>query len=537
MVRFIALLSVVVGLTLLLACANLANLLLARASVRVKEFSVRLAIGASRARLIAQLLTESLCLSLLGAVAGLFFAVVLLRVLAGYQLPGGIAIGAIEVGLNLRVLGFTLLLSLMTAALFGLAPALQSTHPDLSQSLNQGGRQSGVAATGRLRLALVAAQVALCLVLLVGSGLFLQTLRNALVFDLGFPSGGLTLARFNLASLHYADGRSDVLIDELSRGLEAVPGVAAVGFGTRAPLLAGGSATMLRGVIGYEPSPDEELRLEYARISPGYLKALEVPLLAGRTFTHRDAATNSVVINEEMASRWWPGRSALGGRIELGDQTFQVVGIVGNTPWDDGLLTERYPFAFFSLARRPGAAGSQPLTLLVRSNVEAVSIQTQVREQIQQVDPNIVLSLLSSMVQQQETALMPQRMGTVLLGAFASLSLVLALVGIYGVVSYAVQQRTHEIGVRLAFGARQGHVRLLILSGLLGPLLAGISIGLLAVAALGRGVESLLFEVAPTDLRILGLAVALLLATSLVAGFFPARRAARIDPAKTLAAG
>ena len=333
--QFVWLLLGVVGFTLLLACANLANLLLARATSRTREVAVRLAMGAKRSHLVRQLLIESTLLSVVGGLLGLGVATVLLNLLGTFQLPGGVAIESLGAGLDRPVLIFTIAVSLLTGIVFGLAPTLQASRPDVVRTLKGEGATGSARGGNRLRKGLVATQVALCLVLMVGSGLFVQTLREGMSADLGFDPTGVSLARVNLGLLNYetADGMS--FLDELRSRLQARPEIVAVSASSRVPLQNGGARGFFVGVPGYEPAPDEEMRIDLVGASPGYFESLSLPILEGRGIEETDVPGGQeiVVVNRSMAARYWPDESPLGRTITLGESALTVVGVAEDVSW------------------------------------------------------------------------------------------------------------------------------------------------------------------------------------------------------------
>ena len=532
--RFVFLLGGIVAFTLLLACANLANLLLARATARRREISVRLAIGASETRLARQMLTESTVLSLIGGGAGLLVGAWVLSLLGGYELPGGIAVGSIGASMDAGALLFTLTLSVVTGLAFGLVPTLQATRTDLDATLKGGGR--GTTATWtRLRGGLVAVQLALCLVLVTGSGLFLQALWNGLDTDLGFPVDGLAVASLDLSLLHYSDQEARSFVDDLVERMEAMPGVAAVGVGTRAPMLPGGTATVLQAVEGYQPGDDEELRLEYAFVTAGYLRALGLPMLQGRPFTEADDnGGRLLIINRDMAERWWPGRSAAGGRVQFfaeDDAAFgDVIGVAENTKWDDGIAVDDYPFAYVPLSASGGGWAGGRIAVLARTTGDASALLPVLRGEIAALEPDASLIALATMDALLSDVLMPQRMGAQLLIWFGLLALVLAAIGVYSVVAYSVNQRRRDIGIRIALGAEGHRIVLQVIGAIMGPVIVGLLVGVGAALLLGRTVAGFMYGISPTDPTTIATVGLALVVVAVLASLMPARRATRVDP-------
>ena len=533
-VMLVGILLGVVVLILVLACANLANLFLARASARRHEIGVREAIGASRGRLVRQLITESVLYSLVGGVAGLAVAAGGLRVMAGYQLPGGLVLDQIGTELDTRVLAYAAILSVLTGVAFGLVPALQSTRSSVVDALRSG---RGVGDSSRARGVLVAIQVGVCVVLLLSSALFLQALRNGLNYDLGFESESLALATFQLDLLRYEPAEAEEFTAQLVGRVRALPGVENATLGSRLPLLPSGTATLLSAVEGYELGPDEELRLEYNYVGSDFFQTLGLPLLAGRSFEPSDNAGTDrvVVINEAMATAWWPGRNAIGGVVRtFDDQAITVIGVVGNTKWDDGIRAGDYPFGYLYLGQRPAVTASVPLTLAVRAERDVVALLPQLRAVIATLDSDVSIRRLTTMRAVTRDTMMPQIMGSTVTGAFALLAVLLAGIGIYGVVAYTVGQRRHEMGVHLALGAQGSDLIGLVVRGMVRSLGAGLAAGLLAAMAFAGRLESFMYEVDPTDPWIILGVVSLLALITFVATLVPARLVTRVDPLTVL---
>jgi len=550
---FVFLLGGVVAFTLLLACANLANLLLARSAARRREIGVRLALGASKARIVRQMLTESTVLALIGGAAGLLVGYWVLSLLSGYQLPGGVDIDRIGAGMDAGVLWFTLGLSLLTGIAFGTVPALQATRINLDASMRTAGR-SATAGPTRLRAGLVAVQVALCLVLLTGSGLFMQALWNGLDTDLGFPAEGLAVASVDLGVLHYSPEEGRTFVDALVQRLEGMPGVTAVGVGTRAPMLPGGTATMLEAVQGYQPATDEELRLEDTVVSDGYFQALGLPVLEGRPLSRTEVAgRRTMVINREMAERWWPGRSAVGGRVRFfgdaprmasGSQTSflpdteevgDIVGVIENTKWDDGIAIPDYPFAYTSISASSSWVSGR-LVILARTTEDAAALLPILRGEIAAIEPDVSIITLDTMETLLDGVLMPQHMGARLLSWFAFLALLLATVGIYSVVAYSVNQRRRDLGIRIALGAEGRGIVTLVIGSMMAPVLIGLLAGMGIARLLAGTVAGFMYGVSPTDPWTIALVGAALVVVAILASLLPARRATQVDPIIALSA-
>lgn len=529
MTRFVALLSGVVAFTLLLGCANLANLLLARAAARRREMGIRVAVGAGGVRLVRQLLTEAILLAVVGGAAGLAVAWGLLRALSAFALPGGVVIGQLDAGLDGRLLLFALAVSVVTGVLFGLLPALQGGRADVVSALKEGER--GGSAGGRLRAGLVAVQVALCLVLLVGSGLFLRSLGSALGADMGYEPEGLVLATFDVSVAGYeGDAARDVAGRILDR-TAGLPGVRAAALAMRAPLEPGGFGTFIE-VPGYQPAPGEELRIEYNFATPAFFDAAGATVVRGRGLLPGDSRESGwvAVINESMAARWWPGRDALDATFRLGSREVRVVGIARDMEWF-GLESPGTAFVTMPLTQGPAP---QRLTLLARAAGDTEPLLQAVRGVIRAADREVPLLAVGTLGDQLGQVLMPQRMGATLLTLFGALALLLAAVGIYGVVSHTVSRTRREIGLRIALGAGRGRVVGTVARGIMAPVLLGLAAGVGAALGLTRLTESFMYGVRPNDPLTFGLIIGLLGAVALASALVPARRAARVDPAGVL---
>lgn len=532
---FVWLLMGVTGFTLLLACANLANLLLARASVRKREIGVRLAIGAGRGRLVRQLLMESTVLALAGAGAGVFLADLLIRVLGNFQLPGSVTIDSLDIGLDGGLLLSALAISLATTLLFGLLPALQATRPELVHALKGDSVRDGTSQSDRLRQGLIAIQVATCCVLLVGSGLFLRTLRQGLDVNLGIDTDGIALARFSLGLLRFEPNDAMAFTDALLERARRLPGVDAASVSTRVPLQDGGAMGIFAQVDGYELAPDEELRVDLVFASTGYFGSLRMPLVSGRTFEPSDdeSGTGVVIVDQAMADRYWPEGNAVGGIVALGDTDLQVVGVAADATWN-GLADAATNYMYAPLAQSPDRATRSFLTLAVHTNADADDLLAPMRAEIQGLEPELPIQTLATMEGFLNRVLMPQRMGATLLSGFGLMALILAAVGIAGVVAFSVNQKQKDIGVRIALGARGIEVLGLLVGTMARPVALGLVVGLISARALTGAVQSFMFRVSPGDpLVYLGMALGLA-GVAALATVVPAMRAARIDPVKVL---
>ncbi|GMR12613.1 MAG: ABC transporter permease [Gemmatimonadota bacterium] len=537
MTGFVWLLLGVVGLTLLLACANVANLLVARASSRAREVGVRLAIGAGRGRLMRQLLTESMVLALLGGAAGLAVAWAVLALMGGLQLPGGVSIGMLDIGLDRGMLAVTLIISLVTGVVFGLAPALHATRPDLVGALKGEARLRGLGRGLGLRKSLVAIQVALCLVVLAGSGLFLRTLQRGLSADLGIGLDNVALARFPLAQLQYSPEQAMAFTDALKERASGLPGVTAAALSTRVPLQAGGAIGFFFEVDGYQPRPDEELRMDVVFVTPGYFESLGLPLNEGRVISASDdeGSPNVMVVSQTMASAYWPDGLAVGGTVRTGGEVVEVIGVVDDVTWNT-LADDPTDYVFVPLAQWSSRAASSFLTLSVRTTGDARSLLPLIRSEVGALERDLPITTLQTMEDQVARVLTTQRMGAVLLSAFGVLALILAGVGIAGVVAYSVSRQRRDIGVRIALGAADTDIFSMVVKGMGGPILIGLGGGLGLALSLARTMEGFLFQVSATD-PLTFLAISAGLATvAVLATIIPARQATRVDPLTVLKA-
>ena len=531
---FLRLLTGMVGFALLVACANVANLMLGRAVERRLEIGVRMALGAPRHRLLRQLLVESSVLSLLGGAVGLLFAYWTVGAIGALQLPGRITLRELELGLDPVVLGFTFAVAVATGILFGLAPALAATRPDPATVIsNSAGRSTG---STRLPDVLIAAQVALTLALLVGGGLFARSLRTALDVDLGFDPSGIAVASIDLGVAGYDEAGSSAFYRQALPAIVSVPEVESAAWAVYIPVASGSSmeSFLLQGM-----AIDEINDVSLNHVSQGYFETLRQPIVQGRPFRASDdeGTPGVVIVNETMASTFWPDGKALGSRIlmpgENGPATLEVVGVAADTKILR-LREEPRPYLYRPLQQWTWLIGANRMRLAARTTGPPQAALASLRLTLQRLDPNLPISNLRPLDAQLYDLIMPQRVGAFLLGLFALLALALAGVGIYGVVANAVTQRVREIGIRRALGATGPEVvRLLLTKGLL-PVALGLPVGvLLAVSGTGL-IASFLPGLSPTDPLTFAGTAALLLGVALLACYLPARRAARLDPARAL---
>jgi putative ABC transport system permease protein len=530
-------LLVAVGFVLLIACANIANLLLSRGAARYREIALRAALGAGRHRIVRQLLTESVLLAVAGGATGLLFAWLSFSFLKQI-IPDAMSLNA-GVRIDAKVFGFTLLLSLLTGIIFGIAPALQAAKVDLNEALKQGGGRAGAGAGHhRLRGALVVIEVAMALVLLVGAGLLIQTFLRLRALDIGVnPENVLTL-RTALPRNKYGElPKRDAFYQQVLERVRALPGVISAGYTTAAPLTWKGGTNGFT-VEGREQGPGQDA--QNRQISLGYMETMGVKIRQGRFFDdHDDAQAQPVaIINETMARQFWPGENPLGKRFKLGPGDSQrpwvtIVGVIVDVK-EMGLEAPAKAEMFLPYQQLPNMLWNIPRDLAVRTTGDPLSVAAAVRQAIWSVDRNQPVSNIRTMDEILSEEVAQRRIGMTLLAAFAALALLLASLGIYGVLSYSVAQRTHEIGIRMALGAGRKDVLQMALADGMRLAAAGVVIGLGASFALTRLMERLLFGVSASDPLTLGGVTLLLVAVALVACLIPARRATKVDPVVAL---
>jgi len=522
------LLMTIVGLVLLIACANVANLLLARAAARQREIAVRLSLGAGRGRLIMQLLTEGTLLAVIGGAAGLLLAYWAQGLLWSFR-PPFLAADSIDLQPDMRVLMFTLAVSIVTGVVFGLAPAIQASRPDLVVELKE--KTSAPTGSNRLfslRNVLVSAQVALSLVALVGAGLFLRSLQHAQQISPGFDTDHLAVLSFDLGAQGYTEERGRQFQQRVLERAASVPGVQGASVASTVPLFAGGFARTVF-LEGQDSSDRRAGRLvQISVVGAHYLETVGIPLVRGRTLSETDQPNTpiAVVINETMAKRFWPDQDAIGKRFKFFGQDFfnQVVGIAKDSKYNF-IGEEETPFIYQATTQ----VYQPQLSLFVKAAQPSAVLGT-VRGEVQQLDRNLPLTGVFTLSEIFGQALWAPRMAASLLAVFAGLSLVLSVIGIYGVMAYAVSQRTRELGIRMALGASRGDVlRLVVVQGLRLTLM-GVAFGLAASLAVTRLIASLLYSVSPTDVVTFTVVPLLLASAALLASYLPALRATRIDP-------
>jgi putative ABC transport system permease protein len=519
-----------VGLVLLIACVNVANLLLARAAVRQREIALRVALGASRWRLIRQFLTESVLLGVFGGVVGLLLALFGLKLLTAFIPPDIPQIKNISI--DPRVLGFTILISLLTGLIFGLAPAIQSSSFSPNETLKEGGRDPVAGRGNRIRGSLIVAEVAISLVLLIGAGLLINSFLRLRNVDPGFRTSNLLTMRLFVPQFSQPAQRV-AFYKEINRRLESVPGVKSSAVTTNVPLYKQSTETNISIEGRPDPPPNQEPIITTRVITPKYFETMGIPLLSGRQLTDQDTddSPNVTVINETMARRYWPGENPLGKRIAFGraqkdEDWVQIVGIARDVRQYD-LITEIKPQMYVSYQQ---IVFFPMRDLVVKTEVDPLSLAATVRKTIWEIDKDQPVSNIRTMDQIASESVSRQRFSMLLFAIFASIALLLAAVGIYGVMSYSVAQRRAEFGIRMALGAQKRDVlKLSIIKGLKLVLL-GVVFGLGGAFALTRLMKSLLFGIGATDPTTFAAISLVLVGVALLASYIPARRATKVDP-------
>jgi predicted permease len=523
-------LMAIVALVLLIACSNVANLLIARATARQKEIAVRLAIGASRARLIGQLMWESLLLSLAGGAAGIGLAMLIDRGLISF-LPQGVTPYTLSSTPDVRMLGFTLAVSIVTGLIFGLAPALQSTRPALAGTLkDQAGSVVGGTSVG-LRKALVVAQVALSLLLLVGAGLFMQSLNNLRTLNPGFVTDNLISFALNPMLNGYTQERGLQFYRQLTEKLSQKPGVVSSTLAVM-PLLDGSEWDSSVTVEGYAAKQGEWINPHMQFVSPGFYATLKVPVLLGRDFTIRDGkgAPKVGIVNERFAKRYFTG-SPVGRHVGMGGDPgtktdIEIIGVVADTRYEG--LRDEIPHELY--IPYPQLESVQGMTAYVRAAGDPTQLLNSMRTLVNEVDPNVPIYRLRTLEQQLDKSLMSERLLASLSSVFGTIATLLAAIGLYGVMAYMVTRRTREIGIRMALGARSTTVIWLVMREVMLLASIGVAIGLVGAFGATRLVQAQLFGILPTDLLTMIGGAFGIAAVAALAGYLPARRATTIDP-------
>ena len=529
----VMLLFAITGIVLLIACANIANLLLARAARRSMEMAVRLSLGATRRQLIAQLLTESVILAALGGIVSLLVAH---WTLAGILaiLPGGAGV-LFDFKLDPSVLVFTAVLSLATGVVFGLVPALQSTRPDLVTELrNNSGKLSGGRGAARFRTGLVTTQIALSMALLISAGLFVKSLRNVSRVDLGIKIDNLVTFAISPELSGYDTTRSRALFIRTEEdALAAIPGVTGV-TAALVPLISGDNWGNSVSVQGFRKTPDTDDGSRFNAVGPGFFKTIGVPVLAGREFTASDASGSPqvAIVNEAFAKKFNLGQDVVGKHMSVGSDSLniEIVGFVKDSKYSQ--VKDKIPPVYVIPYRQASRVGS--INFYLRSSLPPDQIIRAIRLTMKQIDPALPIEELKTMPQQVRENVFLDRLVTNMSAAFAVLATLLAAVGLYGMLAYSVAQRTREIGVRMALGADAGRVRRMVLRQVGVLTLVGGVIGIAGAVGLGRLSQSLLYQLKGYDPAVFGIAIGVLTLVALSAGYIPALRASRIDPMAAL---
>ena len=517
------------GCLLLIACVNVANLVLARGAAREREMSVRTSLGATRRRIVQQLLTETALLSLLGGALGLALAQAAITLVRTWPLPGIHRLE--ETSLDPLALVFTIGLSIGTGVLLGLSPALRLSRPNLHDALKAGGRAAGTRHRTRIGNWLVVAEVALSVVLLVGAGLLLRSLWRLLDVPLGFNPRQVLAVNISLPRAVYREPFQQLQFAEgLLDRLKNVPGVEAVGISTAVPL----TSVVDVGIVFGGPAR-MGTTANYFQVTPAYLRVMQIPLIRGRLITEQDTATSPpvVLINETMARRFFPDEDPIGRRLDISGPTYmrEIVGIVGDIK-QESLKTPTPPQVYEPFAQKPGPA----MRVLLRARSNPMHLVGTVRQEVRAIDSGQPISEALPMEEIVTRSLARDRFSALVLGAFACLALILAAVGLYGVVAYVVTQRTNEIGIRIALGADPRGIQRLVVFQSLRVVLIGLGLGLVGAIAVTGILRSLLYEVKPRDPMTFAVVTLLLVLVALAAAFIPARRAARVDPVLALRA-
>ncbi len=515
-----------VAFVLLIACANVANLLLVRAAARQREIALRTALGASRLRIMRQMLTESLLLAICGGALGALLAMWGVNVLV--KLSEGSIPPTVQVKIDATVLGFTLLVSVVTGVLFGIAPAFRTAKVNLIDSLKEGSRGEGQSALrSRTRSALVIFESAVAVVLLIGAGLLIRSLVALQNVNPGFDANNVLTMRIDLPRQKYnSPEKTGNFFKELETRVGGLPGVEAAGLVTELPL--SGQPNDIPFIVEGRPpvTPDQQFGADFRRVNQNYFSAMRIPLLRGRNFTDQEVAQGDkvVIVSQQLVDAVFPNEEALGKRlVTFANEPYEIVGIVGDL-LHRSLQRQPFPAMYFPTRKTGGT------NLVVRTAGDPLSLVSAVRNEVRAIDPDQPIAAVRPMTAWVDSSVAEPRYRTTLFGIFAALAMILAATGIYGVMSYSVAQRTHEIGVRMALGAQRAHVlKLVVGQGMLLTLI-GVVLGLLAAFALTRVMVSLLFGVTAKDPITFAVVAALLTTVAFVACFVPARRATKVDP-------
>jgi predicted permease len=527
-----AVLMVVVGSVLLVACANVANLLLARATGRQKEIAVRLALGARRFQLVRQLMMESFLLALTGAAAGFVLAAGAAHAISSFKLPLPIPV-VFDFNVDLRVAMFTLGLSVITALLFGLVPAMRASRPDLVEALKDGSLLFGRVGRAGLRNTLVVVQVSLSLVLLATAGLFLRSLGNASSIDIGFKSDNLLMMSMDPKLQNYSHDKTVQFLSQLRERVAVLPGVRSVSFAAIVPLSLGGSNNNY-DAEATKDHPKKTVLANVNNVGTEYFQTMGILVERGRDFNVHVEDQHSVIINETTAANFFPGQDPIGRQVRQDKDTYTVIGVARNSK--SRTIGESASDAIYMfLNAAPEKANSIfGTTLIVKTSMNPLTLAKTVREQIGALDQNMAVFNTETMQEHVDKSLLLPRISALLLGVFGTVGLTLAAIGLYGVMIYSVRSRTREIGIRMALGAHPRNVLKMILRQGLILTGIGIAIGLIIALALGRFTASVLYGTSGTDLLTFVVVSGVLLATATVAILIPAMRAAHVEPTVAL---
>ena len=530
---FAVLLLAVVGIVLLIACANVANLTLARASRRRREVATKLVLGAGRGRIVRQLLAESAIVGVIGGIGGAAMAVWLVGMAEAFRPLTGVSF-SLDLGVDRTVLLFSALVTIVTVFAVGLLPAFKASRTDLVSSIKEGsGEGSGPFRWYEPRHLLVIGQVSASLMLLVGAGLFLKSLRAAIQVDPGFTVEGVATLTMNLGPEGYSAEEAGDLFDDLEARVARLPGVEATSITDALPMTLSAGRRGSVSIPGYEPAQGEDVEFQFHSVGPGFMAALRMEVLLGREFTDADNqdASLAVMVNETFAERFWPGENPLGKLVNTrGQRDGQVVGLVRDAMYRS-LTDEDRPAFFIPIEQVPSTA----LTLLARTSPDgAAELLPMLRDEVASIDPRLPITTLQTMEDAIAFTLLPQRIASWLLSLAGGLGLLLATVGLYGVMSFLVAQRTHEVGVRMALGAEARHVVWMIVGRGLALSAVGAVVGLGLAALVTRFAQSFLFGVSPLDIGVFALMAVAALAVAGFACWVPARRAAGVDPMEAL---
>jgi predicted permease len=521
-------LMAVCGVVLLVVCANVANLLLARATARQREFSVRMALGASRVRMVRQLLTESLLLAILGALAGIPLALWIGRWL-GYLLPPTGLPLTLDITLNGDIFAFILLACLVVCLVSGLAPAISTARTSLNDALKEGGRTGASGAGARLRSLLVVAEVSLALVALISAGLFTRSFQLASHIQPGFDPHRVLISHLGFSGGEYTASERLQFSYRLRQRLESQPGIAAVTYADDIPLGFGKGSWEDLKIEGYVPAPAENLKLYRNAVAPGYFDLMRIPLVDGRDFTEQDDDKHPpvMIVNQTFARRFFQGRNPIGHKVNGWGDWFTIIGVAKDSKYFE---PNEQPMPFFYAPARQVYRVERYVCLFVRAAGNTSDALTLLRSEVRSMDPNVGVYDAAPLEEYMGASLYPEKIAAILMAVLGIVALTLAAMGLYSVMAYSVSQRTSELGIRMALGAQTADVVALVVRQAMVLTLIGLAIGVAASLALTRLAAGLLVQVSATDPLIFGGAALFLAAISLAASYLPARRATRIDP-------